>query len=60
MRAAARERWPELSDNELAVIDGHRDMLVGALQEHYLISREEAERHAARFEREWSDHAALA
>ena len=58
MRGDARRRWPELSDNELSVIDGHKDMLVGTLQEHYWVSREEAQRQAADFEREWSERSA--
>jgi len=60
MRSAARERWPELSDNELSLIEGHRDMLTGMLQEHYGVSRDEAERQTAEFEREWMEHAAMA
>ena len=57
MRTEAHQRWPELSDNELAIIDGHKDMLVGVLQEHYWVSREEAQRQASDFEREWIQRA---
>jgi uncharacterized protein YjbJ (UPF0337 family) len=58
MRTDAHRRWPDLSDNELSIIDGHKDMLVGVLQEHYWVSREEAARQASEFEREWALHAA--
>ncbi len=58
MRADAHRRWPDLTDNELSIIDGHKDMLVGVLQEHYWVSREEAQRQASEFEHEWALRAA--
>jgi len=37
-------RWGKLTDDDLAIIEGERDKLVGKLQEAYGIGKEEAER----------------
>jgi uncharacterized protein YjbJ (UPF0337 family) len=37
-------RWGKLTDDDLAVIAGERDKLVGRLQEIYGVGKEEAER----------------
>jgi uncharacterized protein YjbJ (UPF0337 family) len=39
-----KERWGELTDNDLAVINGRREMLVGRLQERYGKTQAELER----------------
>ena len=44
-----REQWGKLTDDDLTVISGKRDQLVGRLQERYGIAREEAERQADAF-----------
>lgn len=44
-----REKWGKLTDDDLTVISGKRDQLVGRLQERYGIAREEAERQADAF-----------
>jgi uncharacterized protein YjbJ (UPF0337 family) len=38
-----RERWGKFTDDDLEVIRGQRDKLVGKLQERYGMAREEAE-----------------
>jgi uncharacterized protein YjbJ (UPF0337 family) len=40
----AKERWGELTDDDLQRLEGNRDQLVGKVQERYGIAREEAER----------------
>jgi uncharacterized protein YjbJ (UPF0337 family) len=35
-------RWGKLTDDDLAMIDGERDKLIGSLQEKYGITKEEA------------------
>jgi len=50
-RGRVREQWGRLTNDEVDVIAGRRDKLVGKLQEHYGIAREEAERQV----REWID-----
>jgi uncharacterized protein YjbJ (UPF0337 family) len=43
-RGKVKEQWGKLTDDELDVIAGKRDQLVGRIQERYGIAREEAER----------------
>lgn len=46
-----KEQWDELTDNDLDVIAGREEQLVGALQKRYGMLREDAQ-HAIR---EWLD-----
>lgn len=39
-----KEKWGDLTDNEIQELDGRKDQLVGKLQERYGIARDEAER----------------
>jgi uncharacterized protein YjbJ (UPF0337 family) len=43
-RGKVRERWGKLTDDELDVIAGRRDQLVGRIQELYGTSKNEIER----------------
>ena len=43
LKGKVKQQWGELTDDDLTVIEGNRDMLVGKIQEHYGVSREEAE-----------------
>jgi uncharacterized protein YjbJ (UPF0337 family) len=42
-KGKVRERWGELTDDDIAKINGKRDQLVGRLQEIYGKSKDEAE-----------------
>jgi uncharacterized protein YjbJ (UPF0337 family) len=42
VRGKAKEWWGKLTDDDLDVIDGRRDQLIGKLQQRYGYSREEA------------------
>jgi uncharacterized protein YjbJ (UPF0337 family) len=44
MRSAAKHQWAKLTDDDLKKLDATKDMLVYAVQERYLIVKEEAER----------------
>lgn len=44
VKGSAKERWGKLTDDDLDVIEGNKDKLVGRLQERYGIARDEAER----------------
>ncbi|CAN5671841.1 CsbD family protein [soil metagenome] len=46
-----KEKWGELTDDDLQAIDGKEDQLVGRLQEKYGYSRERAQQEADDFER---------
>jgi uncharacterized protein YjbJ (UPF0337 family) len=43
----ARERWGELTDDDMEVIAGRRELLVGKIQERYGIITDQAERQVA-------------
>ena len=45
------EQWGKLTDDDLDVIRGKRDQLIGKIQERYGIAREAAEEQVARFEK---------
>jgi uncharacterized protein YjbJ (UPF0337 family) len=46
-----REKWGKLTDDDLELIAGKRDQLVGVLQRKYGEGRDEIERQVAEFER---------
>ena len=43
-KGKVKQQWGKLTDDQLDVIKGNRDILVGRIQEAYGITREEAER----------------
>ena len=46
MKGSVKEQWGKLTDDDLHVIDGQRDRLIGKLQERYGYAREEAQKRA--------------
>ena len=46
-----RQQWGKLTDDEIDQIEGHREVLIGKLQERYGIAREEAEKQVKEFEK---------
>lgn len=38
-----KTKWGELTDDELALVEGKRDVLIGKLQEKYGLTKEKAE-----------------
>ena len=44
-----KEKWGKLTDDDLQMISGKRDQLVGRVQERYGIAKEEAERQVEEF-----------
>lgn len=51
LKGKAKEKWGRLTDNDLEVIRGKRDQLLGKLRELYGIAKAEAERQVTQFER---------
>ncbi|WP_366556315.1 CsbD family protein [Aquibaculum sediminis] len=49
LRGKAQEKWGKLTNDDLDVIEGQRDQLVGRIQELYGKSKEEAEREVDEF-----------
>lgn len=43
-KGVAKEKWGELTDDDLDQMAGKRDQLVGKVQERYGIAKDEAER----------------
>jgi uncharacterized protein YjbJ (UPF0337 family) len=42
-KGSVKEKWGKLTDDDLAVINGNKDRLVGKIQERYGITKEKAE-----------------
>jgi uncharacterized protein YjbJ (UPF0337 family) len=51
MKGKVKEHWGKLTDDDLDVIAGKRDQLLGRIQERHGIARDEAEREVQNFER---------
>lgn len=50
-----KERWGELTDDEIVQLEGRRDRLIGKLQEKYGYSKQEAEDRVNSFMREMGE-----
>lgn len=44
VKGSVKERWGKLTDDDIDVIDGQHDQLVGKIQERYGIAREAAQK----------------
>jgi uncharacterized protein YjbJ (UPF0337 family) len=53
VQGKAKEKWGDLTDDDMAMIDGKKDQLVGKLQERYGYTKEQAEREADDFARSY-------
>jgi uncharacterized protein YjbJ (UPF0337 family) len=49
-RGRIRMQWGKLTDDQLEVIEGRRDLLLGKLQESYGVTEEEADRQVRAWE----------
>jgi uncharacterized protein YjbJ (UPF0337 family) len=50
-----KEKWGKLTDDDMNVIRGQRDQLVGKIQERYGVAKEEAEREVNDFAKTYRD-----
>lgn len=50
-RGRAQEQWGKLTNDDLDVISGKRDQLVGKIQQRYGVAKDEAEKQVG----EWCD-----
>ncbi len=55
VKGNAKERWGSLTDDDLDVVAGRREQLVGKLQERYGLAKEAAEEQIASWQREATD-----
>ena len=53
-----REQWGELTDDDLDVVNGKRDQLVGAIQKRYGKTKDEVEQELSEYEKEHADESA--
>jgi uncharacterized protein YjbJ (UPF0337 family) len=44
VKGSIKERWGKLTDDDVDIINGQNDQLVGRIQERYGIAKEEAQR----------------
>lgn len=51
VKGKVKEQWGKLTDDDLDVIAGRRDQLLGRIQERHGMGREDAEREVDTFER---------
>ena len=46
VKGSAKQKWGKFTDDDLEYIAGHRDILIGKLQERYGYAKEEAQKKA--------------
>jgi len=51
-KGKVKEKWGELTDDEIDQIAGKRDILIGKIQEKYGLAEDEAEKRIKEFEAE--------
>ncbi|WP_075182887.1 CsbD family protein [Pantoea sp. 1.19] len=49
-KGTVKEKWGKLTDDDVTVIEGKRDQLVGKIQERYGYAKDEAEREVKHWE----------
>ncbi len=51
LKGKAKEQWGKLTDDDMTVIEGKRDQLVGKIQERYGYAKDQAEKEVSDWER---------
>lgn len=51
LKGSAKTKWGKLTDDDLNVINGQEEQLIGRIQERYGIAKEEAQRQV----KEWNE-----
>ncbi|MBD3258761.1 CsbD family protein [candidate division GN15 bacterium] len=51
IKGRMKQEWGELTDDDLNEAEGHRDYLIGKLQERYGLAKEEAREQVKEFEK---------
>jgi uncharacterized protein YjbJ (UPF0337 family) len=55
IKGKVREKWGDLTDDDLDRVAGKRDQLIGKIQERYGRTREDVERELDEFTKDWRD-----
>ena len=50
IRGKLKEKWGKLTDDDLGQLEGHRDYLIGKVQERYGIGKDKADEQVKEFE----------
>lgn len=56
VKGKVRQQWGKLTDDDLDVIQGNADLLIGKIQEYYGREREQAERELDRWLKKQREH----
>ena len=51
LKGKAKEKWGKLTDDDMTVIEGKRDQLVGKIQERYGYAKDQAEKEVGDWEK---------
>ena len=54
-KGKVKEQWGKLTDDDLDVISGKRDQLLGRIQQRHGLAKEEADKQVAEWERRYPD-----
>jgi uncharacterized protein YjbJ (UPF0337 family) len=54
LKGKVKEKWAQLTDDDVTYIGGKKDQLIGRIQERYGLARDEAERQVDDFYRDAS------
>ncbi len=57
IKGKIKEKWGQLTDDDIALFEGHRDQFYGRLKEKYGMEREEAEERISDIEKMGDDSA---
>jgi uncharacterized protein YjbJ (UPF0337 family) len=57
-KGKVKEEWGKLTDDDLDIINGRREQLVGTLQERYGLAKGAAEKQIKEFEKRYSSESA--
>ena len=52
LKGKIKQKWGQLTDDEIDEMEGNAEILAGKLQEHYGLARDDAERQAKDFRKE--------
>jgi len=55
LKGKIKEKWGKLTDDDLTIINGQKDQLVGKLQERYGYTKEQAERELEHQRAAWDE-----
>jgi uncharacterized protein YjbJ (UPF0337 family) len=55
VQGEVKKQWGKLTDDDLAIVEGQKDKLVGLVQERYGYAREQAEREVDQFLQKYSE-----